>query len=365
MEIGGRISQANGRLKSSLVRVRIEQIGHKLYLKATLPPRPGSTTQTPHQQRIALGIGAHPKGLSMAEKEARIVGSLLEAGKFEWMPYLFRQGRDEPDTAGQWLNRFEAEFKHTVEPVTWKTEYQCVFKTLDAEQPLTVDLLRKAIDQTKANTKNRKRFCVTLGRLAKFAGLDVDFNLLQGNYSASCVEPRDLPSDELIVKYFYELQNLGWRYVYGMMATFGLRNHEVFYLDTEDLESGKSYMIKILESKTGPHSVWACYPEWVDEFGLRNRMLPPVTGKEHSDYTARVTNYLGPKLPFHPLDLRHRWAIRTLEFGLPWELAAKQMGHSNAVHERTYHRWITDEVHQRAFDAIMMRSDRPKPPCLQ
>ncbi|MFY7929626.1 MAG: hypothetical protein ACOVS5_12215, partial [Oligoflexus sp.] len=111
--------------------------------------------------------------------------------------------------------------------------------------------------------------------------------------------------------------------------------------------------------------VWACYPEWIERFQLRDRKRPNIKeGMEHVQYTSKTSKYFreGLNLPFTALDLRHRWAVRTLEFGLPYELAAKQMGHSTAVHERTYHRWITAETHQRAYDALTQRADRPRAP---
>ncbi|MCY7275975.1 MAG: hypothetical protein LH702_20115 [Phormidesmis sp. CAN_BIN44] len=63
-----------------------------------------------------------------------------------------------------------------------------------------------------------------------------------------------------------------------------------------------------------------------------------------------------------PYNLRHCWAVRTIEFGLPVELAAQQMGHSLKVHADRYHAWISDDVHQRAYDAAMQRPDLPLAP---
>lgn len=362
MDVSGRIAQANGRLKAYRVGCSIQQMGEKLYLVATLPPRPDSSKTKPFQQRIALGVGAHPRGVQLAEQEARKVGSLLDCGEFDWQPYLKDWGK-LPQSVSDWVSRFEAEFKPTVAAITWETDYEQVFNSLDARAALTVECLRDAILKTEANSRSRRRWCLALGRLAKFAGLECDFKPLRGNYSASQVDPRNLPTDEQIADCFYRIKNPGWRWVYGMIATYGLRNHEVFFLNTERLEQG-GYLIEVLEGKTDQHMVWACYPEWVDDFGLRTKHLPNVTGKEHADYGARVTHYFADRLqlPFTALDLRHRWAVRTLEFGLPVELAAKQMGHSVDVHTNTYHRWITADVHQRAFEALMMRVDRPKAP---
>jgi hypothetical protein len=33
-----------------------------------------------------------------------------------------------------------------------------------------------------------------------------------------------------------------------------------------------------------------------------------------------------------------------------------------SVHTDVYHHWISQDVHQRAFDALLSRSDRPRPP---
>lgn len=92
--------------------------------------------------------------------------------------------------------------------------------------------------------------------------------------------------------------------------------------------------------------------------------LPPIdltrrnikVGESASHYFRDV------KLPFRLYDMRHRWAIRTLEYGLDPSLAAKQMGHSRDVHDRIYHRWIEESVQQRAYEALLQEADRPKPP---
>lgn len=357
-----RINQANGRLRAANVGVTIERLGNRLYLKATLPPKPNSNKVRPHQQRIALGIHANPAGISIAEKEARKVGALLDCGEFSWVPYL-GESAAPATTVADWCQKFEAEFKDSVSEITWKTEYQAVFNWLPAEQPLTPELIRDAIDRTKPNSRNRRRYCISLGKLANFAGIQCDFKSLQGNYSAKQVDPRTLPTDEAIAQVWQSFKNPNWRWVYGMIATYGLRSHEVFYLDTQDFEAGKSDMIVVLEGKTGGRLVWPFYPEWIEQFELRRRLLPTVIGQKHADYTNKVAKYFyRQKLPFTALDLRHCWAVRTLEFGLDVSLAAKQMGHSVKVHHETYHHWISGDVHQRAYKILLANPARPQPP---
>jgi integrase len=355
-----RISLANARLKNARVGVSIQQMGDRLYLQATLPPRPDRPDKTrSYQQRIALSIHSNPAGLALAEKEARKVGALLDCKQFSWEPYLKGEAL-KPQNVGDWLTRFEAEYRETVKPITWKSDYQTPFRKLDSDKPLTADHLRETLFRTQPNSKTRRRCTLAFNRLAEFAGVEVNLKPFQGTYSSKQVEPRDLPDDATIAECFYQIKDPGWRWVYGVMATFGLRNHECFYLDTAELEQG--HMITVLEGKTGRRLVWACYPEWVDAFDLRHKVLPNVTAKSHDGYGQRVTKFFARSAPFEAYNLRHRWAVRTLEFGLPYQLAAKQMGHSVKVHEETYHRWITAETHQRAYEALMLRSDRPLPP---
>ncbi|MEH2114269.1 MAG: hypothetical protein V7K39_17460 [Nostoc sp.] len=59
-----------------------------LSLRATLPPKPGSSKTKPYQQYLALGIYANPAGLQRVEAEAKIVGGLLARGEFDWSRYL-------------------------------------------------------------------------------------------------------------------------------------------------------------------------------------------------------------------------------------------------------------------------------------
>jgi hypothetical protein len=51
-----------------------------------------------------------------------------------------------------------------------------------------------------------------------------------------------------------------------------------------------------------------------------------------------------------------------MAYGLEVSLAAKQMGHSVAVHIQTYHAWLDDQYQQQAFERIMALANRPLPP---
>jgi hypothetical protein len=108
-------------------------------------------------------------------------------------------------------------------------------------------------------------------------------DLLRGNYSSKDTVPRDLPSDEEILEWSHAISDPRWRQVYGLMATYGLRPHEVFYLDDEELRQG-GVMLTVLDgTKTGRRQAFPLHEEWVEYFDLRNLQLPEKRGRNNSE----------------------------------------------------------------------------------
>jgi hypothetical protein len=75
MDFAGRLKAANRRLKETKVGVSLEVIGDRLWARATFPPKPDSTKQRPHQQRLALGLHANAVGLQSAVSKAKLIGA--------------------------------------------------------------------------------------------------------------------------------------------------------------------------------------------------------------------------------------------------------------------------------------------------
>ena len=44
---------------------------------------------------------------------------------------------------------------------------------------------------------------------------------------------------------------------------------------------------------------------------------------------------------FDIYDMRHRWAVRSIEANVNQSLCAQSMGHSLQMHEQRYQRWMT------------------------
>lgn len=190
-----------------------------------------------------------------------------------------------------------------------------------------------------------------LGRLLKFHGIENNLRDYRGDYSTTSVTERQLPDDQQIVELWQSIPNPAWQWVFGMLATYGLRNHEVFFVDLEYLSA--TGICHVLEGKTYAGKVWPYPGDWVELFDLRNPKVPPISfaGVNHVKIGARVTvAFRRYKIPFKPYDLRHAFAQRLIRMGVDSRLAAAQMRHSHALHTKTYNAWLSDDLFQETWE---------------
>lgn len=356
--IDGKLAQANGRLKAGKVGVTIEARGDRLCLRAIFPPKPGSTKTAPYQQRLTLHFHANPAGVKLAEQEARRIGALLDSKTFDWAEFMPQS--TPKDSCADWIARFEADYfsrrpRNAQTQTTWQSDYLKVFLELPDSEPLTLDVCDRLIRTKAPDTRTRKRFVDILSRLCQFAGLEPNFKPLRGSYAPA---KRLLPSDSEVTHYRLTIPNLEWRRAYSLIAVYGLRPHEVFSCDLSRFP-----LLQVHDgTKTDQRLVYPFYPEWAEQWDLQGD-LPSVTGANNTALGQRVTqSFKRYSIPFPPYNLRHAWAVRSLEFGLDVSLAAAQMGHSVKVHCEIYHAWITEAVYERAYQVLMSNPQRPKPP---
>lgn len=267
-------------------------------------------------------------------------------------------------TCGEWIELFKSDyFDKGGSYETWLSEYHKVLRHLPPGEPLSEPLLHELVRSSKPNSRTRVRYCMVTAKLSKFAGLKYDPTNYKGKYKSTHV--RTVPSDRQIVEFWSQVPNPKWQWVIGMMAAYGLRNHEVFRLDYDALRSGDR-VVQVLEGKTGPRQVWPFHPEWFERFELDNALLPGVDlGGRNSSVGHSVTKYFSDlSCKFAPYDLRHAYAVRTLEYQIDPSIAARYMGHSREVHERVYRHWIERALLQREYERALERRDRPRPPSI-
>ncbi len=398
-DLAARLADHNDLLAAAGIGLRLERRGHRLGLRGPLPCRQGTDRLV--VQRISLGVPATEAGLGQAVQQLRQVVAQLQAGTFAWSQWAKRSA-GSPAAAGSptggtggagaavadRLAAFEAAFfadpRRRRNPAgsrtTWTAAYLPYMRRLGrlAEQQglgLGPELLEHALESYELGSRSRQQAGTALAALARHLelALPADWSERAGGYGLHAAQFRRLPSDAQILQLLERIPNPGWRLAYGLMATYGLRNHEVFFTDLSALAPGGDRVIRVLPtSKTGEHQVWPFQPEWVERFeleqlGVDPAELPPVCTDLRRTTLQQVGRRVAEQfrryeLPITPYDLRHAWAVRTIHIGLPDTVAARMMGHSVAIHTRTYHHWITRRDQQQAVDAALarVRGDRQR-----
>ncbi|MEB3304036.1 MAG: site-specific integrase [Cyanobacteriota bacterium] len=390
---------ANQELADSGTSWRLELRGQRLGLRGPLPPRPGSCHTKATIQRLSLGLRASEDAIGEALVHLHQVRQHLERGTFRWpdwpssahdpaMPLEAQPAEPigaassvEAHALKEIMASFHRAFlqdpRRRRSPSgarsTWRSAYQPYLHRLLAiggpgHQRLDAPLLMRVLDSYPVASRSRQQCALVLGALAKHQAVPLppDWQEQGRGYGLHAARFRPLPSDAQILQVFEQISNPHWRLVYGLMATYGLRNHEVFFSDFSSLTSGGDKVVRVLPtSKTGEHQVWPFQPEWVEHFDLERlaidrQALPAVKTDLRTTSLRTVGQRVSEQfhrygLPLTPYDLRHAWAVRTIHIGLPDTVAARMMGHSVGIHNRTYHHWITRRDQQQAVDAALAR----------
>jgi len=311
-------------------------------------------------------------GLKVARVKAQEIDSQLLWGKFDWTPYL--KGKAKPVQAvGEWVERYEAShWEPTPRSLTkensYHKNYRLFFKRLPQDDVLTLNLLRTAIlRESKPGTRNREFFCMAFGKLAEFvsrsgaiaseevAMFRAELRELKRGYAPKEILPENLPTDDQILAIWHSIRNPAWKWVYGMLATYGLRPHEVFCLDTQRYNHSSEVLRVWNETKTGTRFVYPCRASWREQFELWNVQYPNISleGKSNNDLGERVSHeFKRQAVPHNPYALRHAWCIRTALVGVPDSIAAKWAGHSVAIRTKVYHQAISDAQHQEVYERM-------------
>ena len=342
------LNAANARLKGSKCRLRIEikdQGRGTLNLRGQLPPKDGQGAWS--RQRIYLGLPANPSGVAQAEKMAKKISADLDVGQFFWDGYLTpkSEGQDLVEAIELYHQDYLAKGG---KEENWQDRY---LPPLTKVLNLTPEALTQAVKTTKPDSRSRQIYYDVVNSFAKFLKVSIDLEGLRGNYTP---KPRHIPTDTEILQYMEHIPNPAWKWVYRMMATYGLRNHEVFRIESYEFPR---ITVKE-ETKTGKRNCYPCLEQWIEEWGLQDVILPNVNLEQNNKALglrlSRQFQRYG--IPFSPYSLRHAFAIRTIREQWPPVLAARSMGHSLATHNRQYHRWISSQQDQEIYQRISQRN---------
>ncbi len=385
--LDGQLQLLNANLAAGGVAFRLERRGERLGLRGPLPCRQGSGRRP--VQRISLGLPANAVGLERAQQQLRELLQQLQRGSFSWERWSLAPSSsaraismaESTPAIAKALDGFERAFfadpRRRRNPAgsrtTWTAAYLPYLRRLASSAeaqglPLAIPLLEFVLESYPLASRGRQQCGTALAALARHLQLRLpaDWGERASGYGLHRAQFRQLPSDAQILAAVERIPNPGWRLAYGLMATYGLRNHELFFSDLSALAPGGDRVIRVLPtSKTGEHQVWPFQPDWVNCFelerlGLDRGLLPPVCTDLRRTTLQQVGRRVAEQfrryeLPLAPYDLRHAWAVRTIHIGLADTVAARMMGHSAAIHTRTYHHWITRRDQQQAVDAALAR----------
>lgn len=373
-ELAKLLKQTNDRLRRGKIGVTLAVQGQDdwLYLRGTFPPKPNSKLLSPHQQRIALKARANcPEVIKQAELIARKIGLAKNMGEFSWSEFDDSATVEQLATAGDWVAAFTAWWWENKDPndgakqSTWQCKYRHTLNKIPADYPLTEQLLVEWVTgNSSPGTAMRDTYARTGVQLAKFAKLPSWERLqrLTTTFNIKAINPRDLPTDNEILRIRGTIADPEWQHVYGILAAYGLRPHEIFFLDYSDYPT-----LQTAETtKTGRRLIKPLYPEWADEWGLGDAKMPHRLtyrkGQANRLLGGKVTEWFRDRLTFSPYNLRHAYAQRGIKLGVPHDALAYMMGHSIKMHMSVYRAWIDEKLYIDVADRALQKSDRPLPP---
>jgi len=337
---------ANARLKASKLKCSIQQRGSSYVLIATLPLRDAPGRK---QQRINLG----PLTVIEAERLALELGHQLRTGTFCWEAWDRPQGAatittDDFHAAAVTLHASKYSRSPERGAVAWAKKWAPALRKLPPG-PVTEAILLRTVRRLPEGSAGRRDQGNVLAQVARSLGIpDAALLATCRGYGAASLRPRDIPSDPEIEAAWSCLRLPHWRWTWGMCAAYGLRPHEcaeLTWLDDDWIEIADA-------TKTGSRRVTPCPSVWVDAWGLRELQRPPQSPQTLSN--AITTALTRDRISIKPYALRHAYALRLLSRGVTADLAARLMGHSLAVHQQTYQRWIEADRIQKAMGNVRL-----------
>jgi len=352
MGFSDELAALNQQLAGRGCKARIEQRKSSLTLRATLPPKPGAGGGS-RQQRIPLGLPAVIGSLHEAELKALTLSSKLRSRRFEWSSW--QPSEASPIKEKELVTR--AVFEETARRLhsekyakapergaeAWRKRWASALNKLPIEGGLTIERLVAEVEKLPPTSAVRRETGLIWSMVARKLNMDpAPLREAGSGYGRKQLTPRDIPSDEEIEEAFEKLlqQSPHWARVLGMVATYGCRPSE---LGEAELRSDNSLVIT--NSKTNrPRVAMPTKSAWVARFKLHTLPKPPgkSTGYAISTNCAAAMRRQG--ISFKLYSLRHAAAVRLVKAGVPSEVGARLLGHSVAMFNDTYTRWISEET---------------------
>ncbi|AUS98975.1 integrase [Nostoc sp. CENA543] len=394
------LKAVNARLKAARVNVSIRKSGKALQLRTTLPIKPGDIDKNSigtKQYDISLGIPFNFDGLNTAEEEAHELGRLIARKQFQWNDKYLGKTRKKTTakTIGDLITDFENNYfqtrKRTLRSENTFNSYRYIAQTHLPKDKLANNAnFIEAVNCCNSSDSVKNELIKVIRVLCKCYGLEVP-ELSNLKIKPSSTRKRDIPTDAEIEQEYLKFETYAinrpsklltredrnnwqlWRWVYGMLATYGLRPREIFLNPDLDWWLSPDNTMNTWrvneECKTGEREALPLYPRWVETFNLKTDIeaiellkakiqnkvsTQQINSARHG--TDRWFRFVG--ITFQPYDLRHAWAIRAHLMGIPIKAAADNLGHSVNMHTSIYQKWFSLENRKVAIEEAIKKKSK-------
>jgi integrase len=331
------------------------------------------------QKYLNLGLIDTADNWTLAEGKLQEIQRDINYDEFDFTLDKYRHDSKKPAnntndsqaenlTFGEMLNAFEKKYfykhKSTRKSQNTVAQYQgFIRRAFRVKEHFDFHLTKEDIDEaiysTKAGSSNRIRTVVALQ--AFFECFKFKYEFESGITSGYQPKKRVLPTEAEIEDAWYKMkieskgchkEYIGnaesWGWIFAVIATYGLRPHEVLAIDYEKSFQDSEFSIYINEkitggTKTGSRIVYPLPWEWVNFFDIANpktkyldesREILHKTIRTLADRFGERLNNKG--INFNAYDLRHAYAIRGRKLGYESDVLAKWMGHTLDEQTQTY-----------------------------
>lgn len=316
----------------------INALRGRLYLVAPVPRRDGRPGL--QRTRIALRLDDTPLNRRVAAKRLQVLERQLAAGTFDWADW-----QDAPTGGITWREAIERLHRARVilgrtSETTWEINYLGRLRQIPPGSACTSESMAAALARYDRAACSYKELFYLLRHVARLTGVPFPEVPVPTYAQADLVA---VPTDAEIIAWVEGAQDPAAWY-FGMMATYGLRPHEI-----EGAALIERDFLQVADgTKTGFRTVVPLPRDWVVRFRLRDRRLR-TGGSQRPDAVSKWLSKQARELPWRPYALRHAYAGRLWREGgsrLDIYTAARLMGHTAAQHARTYRAHI--QPHQVA-----------------
>ena len=347
------IDVTNKDLRGRGHKASLEIFRESIYIRGTFPPK--------GRCKISSGVKASIKGVTIAETRLMdLLVAIKSSGSIPnplpWQNKILSEvGYPKvlvKDAIGQLKKEFfDVETSNSKSRLnTWKTmEYG--LNKLDPGAYVTTDyLIAQIIDKSKdpktglTRTNQRLKLKQYYKRLGKLIGLpDIDdIDKIEVVYEP---KKRDIPDHGTLLDLAVELithKKYGW--ITAATIIYGCRPSEVFSLFPNNNGTAKVFTIKKKKGLPTIRTAMALPKDFVDKLNLYE-ISRPIEFKHPKDFDPIATKFLTDswgswldnKYPgLNLYDLRHSWAKRSITASVPTGLAARCLGHSVSIFEKTY-----------------------------